>query len=174
MQDRALAGSLALVGFAATLMLGGCPGGPADSAASGTSAAQRLTLVHAGVDFSAGTTGDAMASADDSDGFTTTWPPPPNNWYFSGTEVWFAPAVNTDDTNYLKDMGNVSLSSVTSAPQSWDGGQGLDLPPLQVGHVYVVKCRDGYAKFLVLAIRTDPHWEADVEYVFSSDSLFTN
>ena len=50
----------------------------------------------------------------------------------------------------------------------------MDLPPLQVGHVYVVKCLDGYAKFLVKAIRVVPQWEVDVEYVYSPSASFAD
>ena len=134
-----------------------------------------LILVHGGVDFSADAVGDAIVDPNNNrDGETIGWPPSPNTWYYSLTEVWFRPTANTDEASFTKDMGAVTLSSVTTVPTTWDGGVDQDLPALQVDHVYVVKCLDGYAKFLVKAIRTDPDWEADVEYAFTSGNTFAD
>ncbi len=150
--------------------LGGCP-----SLSRGMTGGATLTLVHGGVDFSTGTVGDPVTGdVANSDGNTIGWTPMPNNRVDSNTEVWFRPSSNTVTENFISDMGAVALSSVTTIPTTWDGGVEQDLPALQVDHVYVVKCLDGYAKFLVKATRTTPDWEADVEYVFTSGTTFTN
>ena len=164
-----------LTGLVLTAVLVGSSGCPTNAAADGNAAGdgQALTLGHAGVDFSAGIAGDPnTGDVANSDGDIITWAPAPNNWVNSDTEVWFRPAANDSNNNYIADMGAVTLGSVTSVPLTWDGGPGADLPALQVGHVYVVQCLDGYAKFLVNATRTDPQWEADVHYVFSSGTTF--
>lgn len=160
----------------ALLLPAGCPLSlfPTDSDSPNATAVKTLTLVHGGVDFSAGVVGTLEAGPENSDGETIGWPPWPNNWVPSDTEVWFRPAANTNEANFTKDMGAVSLSSVTAVPATWDGGPGLDLPALQVGRVYVVKCLDGYAKFLVKAIRAEQDWAVDVEYVFTSGTTFAN
>ncbi len=156
------------------LSTGGCPL-TLDRGLDGGAGTATLTLTHAGVDFSAGTAGD-MTTGDlaDSDGDMIGWAPSPNNWVGSDTEVWFRPSLNTTTENFISDMGAVALSSVTTIPTTWDGGPGQDLPALQVGHVYVVKCVDGYAKFLVTATRVTPDWEADVEYVYTTGTTFAN
>ena len=149
----------------------GCPASTDSTGdlTSTDSTTKEMILVHAGVDFSADAVGDAIVDPNNNrDGETIAWPPSPNTWYYSDTDVWFRPTANTDQASFTKDMGAVTLSSVTTVPTTWDGGVDQDLPALQVDHVYVVKCLDGYAKFLVKAIRTDPDWEADVEYVFST------
>ncbi|MBK9118087.1 MAG: hypothetical protein IPM18_00545 [Phycisphaerales bacterium] len=156
------------------VLVAGCPGDwtglETGNPSPGT--VRALTLVHAGVDFSLGLTGTPTADIENSDGETIGWPPLPNNWRMTDTEVWFRPAANTAEDSFSKDMGAVALRSVTTVPDTWDGGVGLELAALQVGHVYVVKCRDGYAKFLVKAIRVESAWEVDVEYVFTSGLTF--
>jgi len=140
----------------------------------GSATVKTATLTHSGFDFSedAGgspTTGDV----ENSDGEIIGWSPAPTVWdNGDGNSVWWRSDENTETTNYTKDMGEVTLASVTSVPTEWDGTTDASLPPLQVGHVYVVKCLDGYAKFLVKAVRVDPAWEADVDYVYTSGSSF--
>jgi len=149
------------------LSFGGCPWA--------TTGGTMLTLAHWGVDFSTGAVGDPVTGdVADSDGAIITWTPLPSNRVDSDTEVWFRPDSNTATENFISDMGAVALSSVTTIPAEWDGGPGQDLPALQVDHVYVVKCLDGYAKFLVTATRVTPDWEADVEYVYTSGTTFAN
>ena len=46
------------------------------------------------------------------------------------------------------------------------------LEPLAVNHVYVVKCKDGYAKFLVTAIDlTGDGWPITVQYYYIADGV---
>jgi len=129
------------------------------------------TLKHDGFDFSS----DAIpASWEDSDGETVNWAPYPTVNQLSYTDyVWWRTFSNDDNNNYTKDMGAVSMSSVISVPTTWDGGQDQELSPLQVGHVYVVKCLDGYAKFLVKSIDA-VNWTADVEYEYTTGTTFAN
>lgn len=156
------------------LSSGGCPL-TLDRGLTGAGGGATLTLTHAGVDFSTGTAGDIVTGdVANSDGDMIGWAPSPNNWVSSDTEVWFRPGPNTATENFISDMGAVALSSVTTIPTTWDGGSGQDLPALQVDHVYVVKCEDGYAKFLVKATRVTPDWEADVEYVYTTGTTFAN
>jgi len=158
------------------VLVAGCPLASSvvgDLIPTGTTT-NEMTLGHYGVDFSTGETGDEIADYSNVDGETIGWPPSPSNWVASDTEVWYRPAANTSEQNFTKDMGAVTLNAVTAVPSTWDGGPEQDLAALQVGHVYVVKCLDGYAKFLVKAIRYDPNWEADVEYEFTTGTTFAN
>jgi len=131
-----------------------------------------VTLTHAGFDFSEGT---EPANWDTNDGHTTNWPafPTIHETKSYSTYVWFEPFANTADANYVKDMGAVALSSVMQVPTQWDAGPGLTLEPLLVGHVYVIKCLDGYAKFLVKSIdATEFDWAVEVEYAFTAGTTF--
>lgn len=134
---------------------------------------QSVTLKHSGFDFSAGVVPTAW---DDSDGHTTNWPafPTINPAKEYSQYVWFEPFANTNTENFVKDMGEVALSSVINVPTQWDAGAGLVLEPLQVNHVYVIKCRDGYAKFLVKSIdpSQDQEWAVEVEYAFTAGNTF--
>jgi len=127
-------------------------------------------LNHFGFDFSENASGnetDGDLAIEVRDGDIIVWPPAPTTSTEDG--LWFRTEVD-NAKNYLKDMGEVALSSVTAIPASWDAEDGGDLPPLQLNHVYVVKCLDGYAKFLVTEL-TDPNgpiWEAQVKYYFTS------
>lgn len=135
---------------------------------------QSQTLSHAGFDFSEGV---VPSDWETSDGHTTNWPPTPtiNVEKAYGPYVWFEPFSNTDTVNYTKDMGAVPLQSVIEVPSSWDAGAGLTLEPLTVGHVYVIKCRDGYAKLLVEAVypSQDQEWSVDVQYAFTAGATFS-
>jgi hypothetical protein len=138
-----------------------------------TSATQ-ATLTHmSGFDFSTGT---IPATGEDDDGSILAWAPFPSAAPAGGgssTDLWFWARANTADENFTKDMGMVLLSSITAVPDTWDAGKDLPLDPLQVDHVYVVKCRDGYAKFLVKSL--DPFgedWSAEVDYVFTAGLTF--
>ena len=140
----------------------------------GQSTAKTATLAHWGFDFSEGVSGsEAGGDVDNADGETIGWSPWPTVWTDGGgTSVWWRSRENTADTNFTKDMGEVTLASVTTVPTTWDGTTDASLPALQVNHVYVVKCIDGYAKFLVTALRVDTGWEADVEYEYTSGTSF--
>lgn len=134
---------------------------------------ESVTLTHAGFDFS---TGVVPASFETSDGHTTNWPcmPTVNAEKAYGNYVWFEPFANTSSANFTKDMGAVALNAVTQVPTTWDAGPGLILEPLVVNHVYVIKCLDGYAKFLVKAVypAPDPPWSVDVDYAYTSGATF--
>ncbi len=146
--------------------------------ADGGTTVKSATLKHFGFDFSEGTAGSfETGDVPNSDGRTIGWSPEPTVWTMGdGNSVWWHSGANTATTNYSKDFGAVSLDSVTAIPTTWDGTTDASLPPLAVNHVYVVKCIDGYAKFLVKAVRADaaaaPVWEADVDYVFTSGDSF--
>jgi len=117
-----------------------------------------------GFDFSEGTGG-----TDNKDGNVVMWAPWPNNaWVGDGT--WWNPFTNTATENFTKDMGEVELNSVLTVPGTWDGGAGQDLPPFQVGHVYVVKCLDGYAKFKVLTAEAGV---IEAQYWYTSGTTFS-
>ncbi len=147
---------------------------PIDDSNSNSTTPTTATLKHSGFDFSKnnGTVPAEGGDVADADGDIIAWSPEPTLWIGDDTSVWWRSYANTTDTNYSKDCGEVSLDSVTTIPDSWDGTTDTSLPPLAVGHVYVVKCLDGYAKFLVNEVRTTPEWEADVEFVFTSGSSF--
>jgi len=135
---------------------------------------QSATLTHQGFDFSLG---DIPADEADLDGEIIWWAPSPTVSDLSNTDqLWWRPKENYDDnTNYTKDMGAVSLASVTTVPTEWDAGPDEDLPPLQVNHVYVVKCLDGYAKFLVKSIDNTVMSESiAVDYVYTSGTTFSD
>ena len=155
--------AVAAIGF-----LPGCDG-VVDTGTGYTS----VTLTHQGFDFSAGA---IPSDWDASDGHTTNWPglPAINPDKAYGPYVWFTPFANTETESFTKDMGAVALESVTTVPATWDAGAAQVLEPLSVGHVYVVKCRDGYAKFLVNAVHPEQEfvWSVDVEYAFTSTATF--
>ena len=129
-------------------------------------------LNHFGFDFSAGVGGSQeTGDVENADGEIIGWSPAPTVWTDGdGDSVWWRSRANTSDTNFTKDMGQVSLASVTAVPAAWDGTTDTSLPPLQVNHVYVVKCLDGYAKFLVKEILAD--WQVRVDYQYTSGNSF--
>jgi hypothetical protein len=136
---------------------------PPPSSSGGTPA----TLKHDGFDFSAG----IIADYTDNDGEIIGWAPSPSKSPEGApdTAVWWRNNSNTDTENFTKDMGAVSLDSVTTIPTTWDGGKDTVLAPLEIGHVYVVKCQDGYAKFVVKSVS---EWDVSVDYAFTSGSSF--
>lgn len=122
-------------------------------------------ITHYGFDFSEAKV-DSTGTTNDGD--IVNWSPvnPQNR-----NHLWYRPDYSIDATNSQKDMGNVSLSSITSVPSSFDA----DPNPLQKGNCYVVKCKDGYAKFKVLDLsdsNDNTMWWAKVEYEYSSNTNF--
>lgn len=114
------------------------------------------TISHHGFDFSEGKTG--------ADGETISWCPEGNNPKYS-KGVWWR---SSNKTQY-KNMGNVSLASVSSVPNSWDN----PADPLIAGNVYVIKCNDGYAAIKVISVdENDNLWPVKVEYKFTSGNNF--
>jgi hypothetical protein len=122
-----------------------------------------------GYDFSEGI-------AQDSDGAVIGWQPGSeiNPSYNNDDNLWWITrSITGDATNKTKDMGTVALSSITSAPTSWEVSP--NITPLIVGHVYVAKCIDGYVKFEVLSVnRSEQNWPVEVKYYFSSTLTFDN
>ncbi len=83
---------------------------------------------------------------------------------------------HSDVSGQFKDMGNVSLESVTSTPSTWDS----EVSALQVNHVYVFAAKDGYVKMKVLSlidvggggIAAHGGKAARVSYVYSNNRNF--
>lgn len=126
-------------------------------------------ITHMGFDFSAGKADTVDYS--NNDGETITWMPDggTNPLYPAGSNVWYRTS-NNFSMNETRDMGTVDLASVKTAPASWDSAP--DIPPLQVGHVVVAACKDGFVKFQVLSVDTTGFWPAGVRYEFSSTTAF--
>ncbi len=123
------------------------------------------TLTHEGFDFSTNTAG----YSPNYDGETIAWQPggADNPSFPRDVNLWWRPA----DMKRTKDMGTVTMSSVTQVPSSWDTSP--DIPPLQVGHVYVAECADGYVKFKVNSVDPDgANWPVQVEFSFTNTTTF--
>jgi len=149
---------------------------------SGGGGATRVTLTHDGFDFS---TNDGQPAWEQSDGYLSAWTslayPPGHEW---GSALWLSPYEYASQTGQIsiQDMGAVSLDSVTTVPSDWSYTEGMTENPLMVGHVYVVRARDGYAKFEVIAVSDmstvtqesfDPGaWTVEIDYVYTSGTTF--
>jgi len=129
-------------------------------------------LTHGGFDFS---TGEFYGFDDNSpddfwdryDGETIGWEPV--NYGGWGEGVWIR-TYPEESVNTVADLGQGSLDSVTDAtvytfPEI--------SPKLEVGHVYVIKLRDGYAKIEVLSLDLES-WDARVRWDFSPNGYFGN
>ncbi len=118
---------------------------------------------HYGYDFSTTTSGGPYS---DQDGWTNTWgcgDSPTSSGIF-----WCPSSTNTNAV--LKDMGEVTLSSVTTVPTSWDS----PIEALQLNHVYVANTNEGYVKFKVLHLMPESWtWDVAVEYELSQGDSFT-
>ena len=68
----------------------------------------------------------------------------------------------------MKNYGAVDITTITSTAVNNDSL----IKPLVVGDVWVVKCRDGFAKFEVLTV-DGVNWESQVQYIFTTGSSFT-
>lgn len=124
-----------------------------------------VKISHYGYDFSEEKV-DSTGTTNDGD--IVNWSPanPQNR-----NHLWYRPDYTIDADNSQKDMGDVSLESITSVPSSFDA----DPNPLQIGNAYVVKCKDGYAKFKVLDLSDSndtTEWWAKIKYEFSSTGQF--
>ncbi len=135
-----------------------------------------MVMTHGGVDFSAGVGNCETENIpyESHDGDVINWSP----FYYGdsqytqwGESLWFRPAGGSASDYQIKDMGAVSLDSITTVPGSWDTG---DIAPLTVGHAYVVQCKDGCAKFYVTALEGDSPGTAKVtvQYAFSTTANF--
>lgn len=135
------------------------------------------TLTHGGFDF---LTGTATNESGKYDGETISWNPDGvittvegTTYTNYGSYFWWRASYPLDSTAHQKHIGAVDLSTISSAPSTWDSGS--KIYPLIVGHSYVVKCTpEGYAKFNVTSVGTsgDPEWSAKVQYYFISGSNF--
>jgi len=134
------------------------------------------SLNHWGFDFATGTNTDEVNKTD---GATCNWNPDYVVTTVEGTTypsystyIWWSGGYAYLDVDAsIKHMGEVELSSITSAPSSWDSGSGLC--PLLVDHIYVVKCSpEGYAAFKVTSFEATGNWTAEVEYVYTSGTTF--
>lgn len=146
-----------------------------------TPKSSQITITHDGFDFSSGS---APANWNLSDGYITSWTShdyPANYAYGSG--FWWAPYSHNSTTYPIIDMGEVSMESVVSVPTDWTYTRGTGIYPMMVGHVYVVKARDGYGKFKVVSLsgleyasqgaNFDPsRWSLVVEYGFTTGTSF--
>ena len=124
----------------------------------------QATISHFGFDFSAGASD--TTNWENNDGEVIGWYPGGGSHPDYTMGVWW----RNDQGNLAnsqKDYGTADLAGINSAPAEWD----TLINPLLVGHSYVVKCHDGYAKFEVLSL-DDEKWEATVKYYFSSTNSF--
>ena len=147
-----------------------------NTAATGT----KVTLTHDGFDFSAGI---ISSSWDEIDGYITVWAPQdyPAGYEY-GKAFWWTPAAYDNSITHILDMGEVALSSITSVPGDWSYVSGTGNYPLIVNHAYVIKAKDGYAKFKVSSLNGlnsaanstwDPmKWEIKGEYEFTTGASF--
>lgn len=139
--------------------------GVSDEEEESSGAYTTATITHGGFDFSANSQGYSQAY----DGETIDWQPGGGTHpdFARMENIWWRPAGN----GRTKDMGQVSLSSVTQIPATWDSSP--TIPPLRVGHVVVAECADGYVKFRVNSVNPDgSDWPAEVEYYFSATTTF--
>ena len=147
------------------LFVYGCGTTPDGGGSTGTTA----TLGHMyGFDFSTGSTPEV---GTDPDVDIIGWAPSPGMRRDSTTEVWSRCWANTTTENFTKDYGAVALSTITTVPSSWDGTLVTTLDALAISHSYVIKCADGYAKFIVTSINA-ASWEAGVIYEYTSGTTW--
>lgn len=125
------------------------------------------TLTHGGFDFSNGIGGSfegegTAVEGADFDGEVIGWHPTG-----SGQGIYWR---NDQDglMNEQQSMGAITLAEVTEVPKGINS-EGIEA--LTVGHVYVVKCKDGFAAFKVLDVNSED-WEVSVEYMFTTELTF--
>jgi len=154
-----------------TVFLVGC--GSSDD--SSNSNVKQISVTHlGGVDFSEHS---STADWEEQDGYTTSWSP---TAYISGEEygsgLWYSNNVYDDTYTYIyiQSLGEVDLDSVKSVDTTAWHPYGTGLQSLQLNHVYVVKARDGYAKFKVtsLTLEDDQDWSFTADYVYSETISF--
>ncbi len=71
------------------------------------------------------------------------------------------------DTNYIKDLGPEPFNSVNINNISWDS-----ISYVISGHLYIVKCKDGYAKFKIVSVSGSfiYNYEVQIYYEYSINS----
>jgi len=126
-----------------------------------------------GIDFSADNNNSAW---EQQDGYAVIWSP--SYAYIQGEEngkgLWYNNNVTDTQYIYIQTAGEVDLANVTGVNESAWYNKEDAIPALQVGHVYVVKTRDGYAKFKVNAIDylSSGNWNFDATYEYSTTTSF--
>ena len=129
--------------------------GAVSSGGTGANISSVATLSHLGYDFS----DDLNRNPD---GETVNWCP-------SGTHPQYSSAIWWRGSE-IKHYGQVDPSSVKQAPTSWDANPTM---PLLNGHVYVLKCKDGFVRIKVLGTAPNSdNWPAKVEYTYSPNGNF--
>ena len=138
-----------------------------------TSNYTKVTLTHDGFDFSAGIWDSITWENNDCDlvgwhsGIQTTHPSYPSNTTYTWIRNSYADTSSNNDC-YIKNYGNIDITSVSSISVNNDS----IIDPLLVGDVWVIKCKDGFAKFEVLFV-DGVNWEAQVNYIFTTGNSFT-
>jgi hypothetical protein len=130
------------------------------------------TLTHDGFDFSAGVFDAVTWENNDCDligwhsGISFVHPSYPSNTTYTWIRNDYADTSSNNDC-YVKNYGAVDVTTITSTAVHNDSL----IKPLVVGDVWVVKCRDGFAKFEVLTV-DGVNWESQVQYIFTTASSF--
>lgn len=139
-----------------------------------TSNNKTIRIGHSGgIDFSKD---NNLSNGEEQDGYAVVWSP---SKYVTGEEygkgIWYNTNVS-DPSNtyrYIQALGEVDLDSVTSIDTTAWYPYNDALKSLQKNEVYVVKTRDGYAKFKVLSVDfISSDWNFEAEYVFSPTNTF--
>ena len=158
-----------------TVFLVGC-GSSSDDDSTGSSSYSQMVISHFnGADFSESST---TTEWEKQDGYTTSWSPTTS--YVSGESygsgLWYSNSVYDDQSAvvYIQSLGNVDLDSVESVDTNSWHAYGTPLQSLQVNNVYVVKTRDGYAKFKVVSLdlNSSTDWNFTADYEYSSTTSF--
>ena len=156
-----------LLALLLTLSFTGCESSSGSDSSNGGSGSS-ITIGHGdGVDFSEGKNTSVW---EDQDGYAIFWSP--TGTYVEGEAsnggVWYNNTSNDGDKIYIYDAGKVSLDSVKNVDESKWATYGIAMQSLQVGHTYVVKARDGYAKFNVSSVKAD-----DINVSFTATYTFS-
>lgn len=119
------------------------------------------TIGHDGFDFSAGA--PDTANWENNDGDVISWLPG------GGTHPMYArnEYLRFRNGDVSADLGEVNFGDITEIPSTWDTLP----PPLIVGHVKIIKCKDGYAKIKIKSVDVQA-WTADIDYLFTSGDKF--
>ena len=147
-----------------------------DSTGSSGSSYSQMVISHFnGADFSESAT---STDWEEQDGYATAWPT--GGSYVDGeawgSGLWYSNNVYDDQSavTYIQSLGNVDLDTVTTVDTNSWHTYGDPLQSLQVNNVYVVKTRDGYAKFKVVSLdlNSSTDWNFTADYKYSSTTSF--
>lgn len=144
--------------------------------ANSTPQYKTATVTHSGFDFS---TGEVGPEWEQQDFYLTAWA---NTNYPTGYEWGSGIWVNTYDYSqiHVMDQGEVELSSVTEIPTDWSVPVGAVDYPLQLNHVYILRARDGFAKFKVVSLSPSGtvgenqigEMQIEIEYEYTEGTSF--